>query len=303
MELSICIVSWNTRELLASCLSSISLWAGDMNHEVIVVDNGSRDGTPSMLRERFPGVRLIANSDNQGFAQATNQAIRASTGRYVLLLNSDTRMMDRSLHDMLAFMDEHAEVGAAGACLLNPDGTIQVYPTVLPSLWGHWMQTMGLKCWPIRSRFTSLNTSTGPREVERVKGACMLVRREALTEVGPLDEDLFLYGEEDDWCLRLREAGWKVFYLPHARVIHHGRASVDQVAEEMFLQLYKSKVAFYRKHRGPLKTFVLKGILFFSNWPRLAIASARYILGGWKQAARGTRVRACWRLLLQLPRY
>ena len=130
-----------------------------------------------------------------------------------------------------------------------------------------------------------------------------MVRREVVSEVGLLDEDLFLYSEEDDWCLRIRASGWKSFYLPEIQVVHHGRASVDQVADEMFLQLHKSKIAFYRKHRGPVKTFALKCILFVGNWARLAIAGVRYIIGGWRQTARGARVRMCWRLLVELPRY
>lgn len=303
MELSVCIVSWNTRELLASCLSCLGSYLDEAEHEIIVVDNDSHDGSPSMLRERFPGVRLIANPENAGFARATNQAIRESKGRYLLLLNSDTRLIDRSLQHMLAFMDEHRDVGTTGACLLNPDGTVQVYSTALPSLWGHWVQTMGLDRWSLSSRRTSRDVSNGPREVERVKGACLMTRREVISEVGLLDENLFLYGEEDDWCVRTREAGWRVFYLPDVRVVHHGRASVDQVADEMFAQLYKSKVLFYRKHRGPVKTFTLKCILFFGHGLRLAIAGAWYILGGRQQTKSRTRARRCWRLLLQLPKY
>jgi len=303
MELSICIVNWNTREMLASCLSSLEMYLGDIEHEITVVDNASRDGSPSMLRERFPGIRLIENLENVGFARATNQALRESRGRYLLLLNSDTRLVDASLQGMLSFMDEHQDVGATGVRLLNSDGTIQVYPTALPSLWQHVAQTMGLDRWSLSDHRTSRDLSTGPREVERLKGACLMVRREVVSEVGLLDEDLFLYSEEDDWCLCIRDAGWKVFYLPEVRVVHHGRASVDQVAEEMFLQLHKSKIAFYRKHRGPVKTFALKCILFFGNWPHLAIAGIRYIIGGWHQATRRARVRMCWRLLVELPRY
>ena len=303
MELSICIVNWNTRDLLASCLSSLELYLTDIEHEITVVDNGSRDGSPSMLRERFPGVRLIANIENEGFARATNQALRESKGRYLLLLNSDTRLIDASLQDMLSFMDEHQDVGATGGCLLNSNLTIQVYPTALPSLWQHVAQMMGLNRWSLSNHMTSRDLSSGPREVERLKGACLMVRHEVVSEVGLLDEDLFLYSEEDDWCLRIREAGWKVVYLPEVRVVHHGRASVDQIAEEMFLQLHRSKIAFYRKHRGPVKTFALKCILFVGNWAHLAIAGVRYIIGGWHRTTNRERVRRCWRLFVELPRY
>ena len=303
MELSICIVSWNTRDLLASCLSSIELHLGDVEHETIVVDNASRDGSRSMLRERFPRVRLISNRDNLGFARATNQALRQSKGRYLLLLNSDTLLIDASPKWLLTFMDQHPEAGAAGARLLNPDLSIQPYPTRLPSLVGHLAQALGLQGWIFRLSSSAAHRSRAPKEVGRVKGACMIVRREVLCEVGLLDEDLFLYGEEDDFCQRMKQAGWKVFYLPTVRVVHHGRASVDQMADQMFLQLYRSKVAFFRKHRGPLQTFLLKCILYFGHWPRLALAGIGYTVSGWRRAARRARLKRCWRLLLELPRY
>ena len=303
MQLSVCIVSWNTRDLLASCLSSIELHLSDVEHEVTVVDNASRDGSPSMVRERFPGVRLISNLQNLGFARATNQALRRSEGRYLLLLNSDTRLIDPSPKHMLSFMDEHPEAGAAGACLLNPDLTIQAYPTRLPSLSLHLVQTLGLQRWAPQLSGESRHQDPKPREVGLVKGACMIVRREVLREVGLLDEDLFLYSEEDDWCLRMKQAGWKVFYLPTVRVVHHGRASVDQMADQMFLQLYRSKVAYFRKHRGRLQTFLLKCILYIGHWPRLALAGIAYTVSGWHRAARRARLKRCWRLLLELPRY
>jgi len=303
MELSICVVSWNTRELLASCLASIELHLGDVEHEVIVADNASHDGSPSMLRERFPDVCLISNGENLGFARATNQAVDQSTGRYFLLLNSDTRLIDDSVKRMLTFMDQCPEAGMAGACLLNPDLSVQDYPTRLPSLWGHLEQTLGLGHRPVRLCGTSRQRGVDPRAVERVKGACLMVRRETVREIGLLDESLFLYSEEDDWCLRAGEAGWRVYYLPAARVVHHGRASVNQVAERMFLQLYKSKVAFYRKHHGPVKALLLKSILFFGNWAHLVLAGVQYAISGCHRAADAARLRMCWQLLLELPRY
>jgi GT2 family glycosyltransferase len=130
-----------------------------------------------------------------------------------------------------------------------------------------------------------------------------MVRREVLREVGLLNEDLFLYCEEDDWCLRIGQAGWEVFYLPGVQVVHLGRASVDLTADQMFLQLYKSKVAYFRKHHGSLRTFLLKCILYFGHWPRLAFAGVAYAASSWRRAAHAARFKRCWRLLLELPHY
>jgi GT2 family glycosyltransferase len=255
-----------------------------------------------MLRETFPRTRLIVNTENRGFACASNQAMREAIGRYLLLLNSDTQMIDDSIHRMLAFMEDQPQAGAAGVRLLNADGSLQAYPIALPSLWTICLQMVGMGRWSHAGSSASFTSAAHPAEVERVKGACLMVRREVIADVGPLDETLFLYGEEDDWCLRIRKAGWKVFYLPDAQVLHVGRASVDQVDEDMYLQLYESKVAFYRKHRGLIKTLLLKSILFLGSWARLTVAAIRHVVSRRQRETSRGRIRRCWRLLLELPR-
>jgi N-acetylglucosaminyl-diphospho-decaprenol L-rhamnosyltransferase len=272
MNLSILIVNWNTRALLAQCLDSIYTYPPTCPFEVWVVDNASSDGSLSMLRERFPQVRLIANHENLGFAAANNQAIRQSAGRYVLLLNPDTELNPSALQHLVEFMDSHPEAGAVGARLLNPDGSLQVtcYPT--PTVWReffrlfyldflHPKSTYRMECW---------NTDL-PRRVDTIQGACLLLRKPALDQVGLLDQDFFMYSEDIDLCIRLGQAGWQLYWLPQAEVLHYGGQSSKQVPEAMFLHLYQAKLACIRKHHGRLAALAYRMVLLPASLPRLAL--------------------------------
>jgi GT2 family glycosyltransferase len=241
--------------------------------EVAVIDNASADGTAAMVRERFPWVRLIENSDNVGFAGANNQGIRQARGRYVLLLNSDTEVQEGALETLVAFMDEHDRAGASGARLLNTDGSLQ------PS--AHPMLTPNREFWrllflePLLPRATYRMAGWDeslPRRVEVIKGACLLLRREALKQVGLLDDSYFMYTEEVDLCYRLAQAGWELWWVPAAKVVHHGEASSKQVREEMYIQLYRSKVQFFRKFSGERLAAHYKSLLRIAYTPRWAIA-------------------------------
>lgn len=249
--LSIVIVNWNTQELLAACLTSVARAASGLPFETIVVDNGSTDGSQARLRRDFPWVRLIANPDNRGFAAATNQGIRASTGRWVLLLNSDTVVQPGALDALVHFLDARPQAGAAGARLLNGDGSLQpsAHPMLTPGR-EFWSLLFLERLWP-RARYRQERWDCAtPRRVEALKGACLLLRRAALDQVGLLDERYFLYTEEVDLCRRLSQAAWELWYVPQAAVMHYGAASSRQTAEAMYVQLYRSKLQFYRKFGG-----------------------------------------------------
>jgi GT2 family glycosyltransferase len=274
MDLSVIIVSWNTRELLSGCLRSVHEAAGGPTSEVFVVDNASTDGSVKMIRQHFPWVRLIANSENVGFAPATNQAIRQSLGRYILLLNSDAEVHSGALETMVQFMEEHPHAGGCGPLLLNADGSFQTscYPMLTPErefwrlvflerLWRR--ATYGQECWDRET----------PRAVDAIKGACFLLRSAALAEVGLLDEQYFMYTEEFDLCYRLLQAGWQLWWVPRAIVTHHGEASAKQMAEQMYVQLHRSKVQFYRKFGGSHRANRFKGELWLAYVPRLAFAT------------------------------
>jgi N-acetylglucosaminyl-diphospho-decaprenol L-rhamnosyltransferase len=253
-DVSVVVVSWNTRELLARCLESVDLGTAGPLVETIVVDNGSTDGSPEMVAERFPRTRLIRNGANRGFAAANNQALKSCTGRYALLLNSDAVLLDDSLSHMVGFLDGHPEAGAAGGRLLNPDGSFQWSYADFPSLFGELLLLTKLYRLLRPPTYPSYppERSREARAVDWVSGACLIVRRTAIALVGLLDEEYFMYSEEVDWCYRLRRAGWAVYYLPDAPVAHWSGQSAASAPERRRLQVYRSKRLFFRKHRGLL---------------------------------------------------
>jgi N-acetylglucosaminyl-diphospho-decaprenol L-rhamnosyltransferase len=278
MRLSIVIVNWNTKDLLAACLASIRSEMpalADCQVETLVVDNASQDGSATYVRQHFPWVRLIENERNVGFAQANNQAIVQAVAQYILLLNSDTSVLPNALSAILAFMETHERAGAVGARLLNSDHTLQ--PSCNPMLTPEreFLRLSFLdRFWPRASYRMHLWDTATPRQVESMMGACLLLRRSALDEVGLLDQNYFMYTEEIDLCYRLLEAGWELWWVPQAQIVHYGGASSSQMAEEMYLELYRSKVRFYRKFGGPRRANRFKRWLRFVYWPRLAVATA-----------------------------
>jgi N-acetylglucosaminyl-diphospho-decaprenol L-rhamnosyltransferase len=299
-SLSIVVVNWNTRDLLANCLASarrdVSTFQR-LNVETFVVDNASSDGSAPMVRERFPWVRLIENGKNVGFASASNQGIAQAGGRHVLLLNADTEVAPGALEELHAFMDAHPQAGAAGARLLNPDGTLQpsCYPMLSPGR-EFWRLLFLEHIWPQATYPMHRWDSTIPRRVEVIKGACLVLRRAAVEQVGLLDESYFMYTEEVDLCYRLAQAGWDLWYVPQAQVIHFGEASSRQAAEAMYLQLYRSKVHFYRKFGGEPRARRFVRLLRLAYWPRWAFAA----LGGCFSPALAERAKTCRRMLTSL---
>lgn len=253
-DVSIIIVNWNTREILRDCLRSVYENAGKVDFDVIVIDNASTDGSAEMVRTEFDKVQLIANASNRGFAAANNQGMAVAGGRYVLLLNSDTIVLDGAIAKTVEFADAHPEAGVVGCRVLNPDRSLQptcfLYPSVLNLLLA---ATYLNKLLP-RSRFFGRERMTwwsrdDVREVEVVTGCYMLVRREAIDRVGVMDEDYFMYGEETDWCWRFRRAGWRPMFTPAAEIIHLGGQSTAQIRPQMLLQLRSAVLLFFRKRR------------------------------------------------------
>jgi N-acetylglucosaminyl-diphospho-decaprenol L-rhamnosyltransferase len=264
-DLSAIIVSWNTCELLARSLESIYDARGGLDLEIIVVDNGSTDGSGGMVRERFPQVQLIENAENAGFVRANNQAIARCKGRYVLLLNSDTRVLPGSLDQVVRFMDAHPIAGIAGVRLVNPDGTFQASFTPYPTLWREFLILSGLGRLLIRPTFPSCGPriEQGAQRIDGyVEGAYMMARREALDQVGGLDERIFMYAEDVDWCYRFDQAGWAVWYLPQAPIVHYGGQSTRQRQGRMEAELYRSRVVLFHKHYGRGATFWLKALIY-----------------------------------------
>ncbi len=253
-KLSIVIVNFNAGKLLQKCLDSIYAETRQIPFEIWVVDNDSTDASVSMIRRNFPQVNLIENKKNFGFAKANNQAINKCKGHYILLLNPDTLILKKALEKMVKFMDEHAQIGIGGCKVLNEDGMLQLacrrkFPT--PSV--AFFRMVGLsRLFPnskvmAKYNLTYLN-SNEPHEVDAVSGAFLMIRRKVIEEIGLLDEQFFMYGEELDWCFRAKKAGWKVMYYPHAEIIHYkGECSKFNHRKATF-EFYRSMYLFHKKH-------------------------------------------------------
>jgi GT2 family glycosyltransferase len=255
--LSIIIVNWNAKEYLLSCLKSIFEKREAEGWEVIVVDNGSIDGSAGEVKRTFPYVHLIENEKNLGFAKATNQALKKGLGRYILLLNPDTRVKSRAVEQLISFMDGFPEAGIAGAQLLNSDGSKQNSIANFPSLTTELLNKSLLR-WLLPAKFPGKEKDyCKPIEVDSVIGACMMVRRDAINQVGLLDEDYFLFLEETDWCYRMKKAGWKIYHVPQAEVYHFQGKSAEKDKKRARIEYYSSRYHFFKKNRGNFHWFVL----------------------------------------------
>jgi GT2 family glycosyltransferase len=256
---SVVVVTWNAADHLERCLESVS------GHETVVVDNGSTDGTVSLLRERFPGVRVI-EQDNKGMGGGNNAGILAATGRYILLLNSDAWVIDDAVEKLAAFADAHPSAAVVGPRLRNPDGSIQRSVRGDPTLWRLATEYLFLRKLGPRTQVLNAFYGAGfahdePRRVESLYGAALLVRREAIDEVGLFDESFFMFSEETDWLYRFRRAGWEVWFTPDAEVVHLGGASHGG---RLYVENLRGILRFMAKNRGPKEAERARLLLLWS---------------------------------------
>ncbi|MBC7251383.1 MAG: glycosyltransferase family 2 protein [Anaerolineae bacterium] len=296
LDLSIVIVNWNVRDLLRQCLNSILANAKTCKLEIIVIDNASTDGSVEMVRREFPQVRLIASEVNLGYTGGNNLGITTSQGRYILLLNPDTEVVGDALSPMVAYMDAHPDVGALGPQLLNPDGSVQSSRRRFPTLCTALVEsTVIQQWWPdnriLRRYYVQDRPDKALSEVDWVTGACILLRRQAVEQVGLLDDDFFMYSEELDWCRRARDAGWKVVYLPTAQVIHHEGKSSEQVLPLRHVRFQRSKIHYFRKHHGRWAGALVRAFLLLNYVYLLVVESLKWLVGH-KRELRAERVRA-----------
>ncbi|NJD18809.1 MAG: glycosyltransferase family 2 protein [Gemmatimonadetes bacterium] len=265
-RLSVIVVTWNTRDITRSCLASLRAWMGAVPHEVIVVDNASTDGSADMLRWEFPEVRLIANAENVGFGRANNQAMRIARGQLFLLLNSDTLLVDGSVGRFVELVDSEPDVGIAGCRLLNEDRTTQWACSRFPSLRLALLEELALyKLLPRSVQGEILLGGYWPhhraRDVEAVWGAAMMVRRRGFEETGGFDEGIFMYGEDLEWCMRVRARGWRVRFHPECAVVHLDHRSAEQRYGEGRIDLSLQRgYDLYRARRGALLTAALVAV-------------------------------------------
>jgi len=290
VEVSVCIVNYNTKERLKECLDSLYSQTRNIDYEVIVVDNNSADGSVEMLKQLYPGTILISNRLNLGFGQANNQAIEQSQGEYLLFLNPDTRLLTDVISTLRDFLQAHPKAGAVGCRLLNPDGSLQTsgyrFPTLVQALGNLFMLNRVLPYQFLRGYFGPVlgkiwgqfDPHDRLREVDYVTGACLMVRRKALQEIGYFDPAFFLYFEEKDLCLRLKRAGWQIYFTPEASVIHYLGGASKLCPEISLYHRYRSMVYFFQKHYRWQTGVLLRCILIMGSLFRMALALANSLI-------------------------
>jgi len=266
VDLSICIVTYNAKDLLLGCLKSVYNNLDHVNAEVVLVDNASTDGSIEAVRELWPDVQIIKNTENLGFVKPTNQAMKISRGRYVLWLNNDTIVLDNALAKLVEFMDTNPLVGICGPKVLNRDGTVQNQcRRGFPTPWNIFAYLTGLsRLFPNSPRFAGYLMTyfdeDQVHEVDAVSGSCLLVRREVINQIGYLDEDYYAYGEDLDYCARAKKAGWKIYYYPRAEIIHYGGQGGSGVQPyRSIYHFHRSMWLFYQKH-------IASDHIFLFNW-------------------------------------
>jgi GT2 family glycosyltransferase len=253
--MSIVLVCWNNKDYLDPCLKSLYDAGLKSSFDIVVVDNGSTDGSQQMLIEKYPEVMRIQNEGNLGLGKASNQGIQATTGKYVLLLNNDTIVHGPSLDKLVRFLDDHPEAGAVGGKLLNPDGSFQSGYACFSTLMEEFLVVshIGALLWP---GYPSHGDSNKIQATGWLSSACLLLRRSALDQIGLLDENYFIYGDETDLQYRMNKAGWKVYSLPESTIVHFGGRSMDRWKRRKMV--YRGKLLFYQKNYGLLRTLVLR---------------------------------------------
>jgi GT2 family glycosyltransferase len=266
MDVSICIPTRDAKDLLTEALRSIYSSTQSVSFEIIVIDNASRDGTCEQLQSEFPNVRIILNEANLGFGRATNQGIRISIGRYVLLLNNDTLVLPEAFDRLIEFMDAHPEAGICTPKVLNRDGTLQKQcRRSFATPWDLFCYFSGLsKVFPHSRLFArylvTYQDENAIHTVDAVSGSCMLIRRQVIDQIGLLDERFFAYQEDADYCFRAHKAGWEIYYYPKAQIIHYGSHGGSRVNPyRSIYEWHKSYWLYYRKN-------LASRYFFLFNW-------------------------------------
>jgi GT2 family glycosyltransferase len=259
-DISIIIVSWNTKKYMEECLTSLRGMEGNVSAEIIVVDNASADGTPEMIRTQFPDVKLIETGANLGFAKGNNVGIKEATGKYICLINSDVNVPSDCLNKMHAFMEQEPSIGLLGPGMLRPDGKVYRSGMRFPTLWNLFLRALFLD---------SLFKSTGffggflmkdfqfdhTRDIDVLNGWLWMARREALEQVGPLDGRFFMYAEDVDWCQRFHLAGWRVVFYAEAQAVHYGGASAASAPSRFNVEMQRANLQYWKKYHGRISLF------------------------------------------------
>ena len=283
LMVSIIIVSWNAQDYLMQCLAS--LFAGPCRHpmEVIVVDNASSDGSAESVARNYPQVQLIRNATNLGFARANNLGISMTTGKYVCLINSDVKVFPDCINQLVKYQEEHPDVGMVGPRIIGGDGKLQRSCRGFPTVWNMFCRALALDTiFPGTRLFTGYSLRHWPqdtcRAVDILSGCFWLVRRQALGEVGLLDESFFMYGEDMDWCRRFWKHGWKLAFVSSAEAIHYGGASSANAPVRFYIERHRADLQYWHKHHSGLAVASYFLLTCLHLWLRLASYSAALLL-------------------------
>jgi GT2 family glycosyltransferase len=279
VDISICIVSYQVRDLLRDCLRSVYETVDSPSFEIIIVDNHSEDGTLEMLNNDFPNVRLLVNGYNMGYTRPNNQAIRESKGHYIVLLNPDTLVKPNTFAELFNFLETHPDVGIVGPKVLNRDGTLQKQCRRSEARpWDSLCYFSGLsRLFPHDNRFAGYLMTYLDEDLthaaEAVSGSCMMIRRQVIDQIGFQDENFFAYQEDTDYCRRARLAGWKVFYNPSAQIIHYGGEGGSNVQPfRSIIEWHRSYYLYYRKHFARDYFFIFNAFYYFGMLVKLGIS-------------------------------
>lgn len=283
VEVSIIIPSWNAKQYLQNCIESIVKETQANHVEIIVVDNASTDGSKELVQQQFPQVKLICNRANLGFAKASNIGIKQGSGRYFCIVNSDVEVLDGCFNRMIEYMEQNPEIGMLGPQILDANNNIQRSTMGFPTVWNTLCRALALDTIFPGSKlfggylmtFWSHDTL---RKVDVINGCLWLVRREALNQVGMLDERFFIYAEDKDWCKRFWNAGWNVVYFPHARAIHYGGASSSQAPIRFYIEMHRANLQYWKKHHKRLAQIVFLLVTGLHNFVRLLGETLLYIV-------------------------
>ncbi|NUO84025.1 glycosyltransferase family 2 protein [candidate division KSB1 bacterium] len=309
-ELSIVIVTYNSRADIAICLASLEKHCRAHALEIIVFDNASKDGTADEVAAKFPNVRLLRSAENHGFARGNNLAAQHAQGRFILLLNPDTWVNDDMCGVLVRFMNEHPEAGACAPLILRPDGSRQrgAFRT-LPTLATLFYDQTGLsRIFPKSRRFGRYMMTwwnhDDVRAVEQPAGACLLVRREVWQHINGFDEGYFMYYDDVDLCRAILQAGWKIYFTPHTRVYHSGGQSASQDVLKNYIELHRSMYRYFRKHHGRVATWIAKLLVACGELGKLLVIAFLMITEKFRPrtefwGSRREQFRGHGRLLLQ----
>jgi GT2 family glycosyltransferase len=273
-SISIVIVTWNCKRFLQECLDSLVDYRRDQQTEIIIVDNASADGTPELVRDSYPEVTLIQSNENLGFTKGNNVGIRRASGEYVLLINPDVNVLHGCIDKMLAYMQQNPRIGLLGPRMLGADGKSDRSYMGAPTLWNLFCRALALDAlFPKSKLFGGFLMFYFDRnqiaEVDILNGWFWMTRREALDQVGLLDENLFMYGDDLDWSKRFRDAGWKVVYFPEAEAVHYGGGTTARAPIRFSVEMQKANFQYWQKNYGKTSQFMYRSIIALHQLIRL----------------------------------